>query len=107
MRGREMLLTLTAGVLLALIVWRFIGMAPGSAMGWGDAAPRAFAEMVASRDGYTMMTARVGNEEVLYVLDERAERMLVYRAGRDAIDLLASQDLRRLFTDGRASVGLD
>jgi len=103
MRGREMLLTLTAGVLLALIVWRFIDAAPGG----GDPAPQAFAEMVASRDGYTMMTARVGNEEALYVLDERAERMLVYRAGRDSIDLLASQDLRRLFTDGRASVGLD
>ena len=103
MRGRELLLTLSAGVLLALIAWRFVDAAPGA----GDPAPQAFAEMVASRDGYTMMTARVGNEEVLYVLDERAERLLIYRAGRASIDLLAGQDLRRLFIDGRSSVGLD
>ncbi|MEM9064853.1 MAG: hypothetical protein AAGB51_05125 [Planctomycetota bacterium] len=98
-------LMLLAGGLLVLVAWRFASVSAGDMP--PSPVPQALAEMVANRDGYSMMTSRVGNEEFLYVLDERAERLLIYRAGRNSIDLMGSRDLPRLFTDARTTAGRD
>lgn len=68
----------------------------------------AFAEMAAVAGGYAAMTTRgqSSSEELLYVLDQRAERLMVYRVEnqRDVV-LQRTEDLARVFAQARASAG--
>lgn len=60
--------------------------------------PSAFAEMAIDKGGYTMMTTDGGNDEVLVVIDSRAEMVMVYRAAPNGgLDLLEREDLSSLF----------
>lgn len=66
-------------------------------------APAA-AEMVASIPGELVaLTADSGSEEVLLLLDNRTERVMVYRLTQKGLELFASESLRDLFARARAS----
>ena len=63
----------------------------------------AHAEMVVDKNGYTMMTTDGGNDEVLVVVDSRAEMVMVYRVSpQGGLDLLDREPLSELFTRARA-----
>lgn len=68
----------------------------------------ALAEMAALGGGYAAMTTQgqSSSEELLYVLDQRAERLMVYRVEnqRDVV-LQRSEDLARVFAQARAAAG--
>ena len=53
------------------------------------------------------MTSRVGSEEYIYILDERSERLMIYRAARNSIELLDTSTLPRVFSDARSAAGRD
>ncbi len=64
----------------------------------------ALAEMVASNPGDVVaLTADSGSEDVLLVLDNRAERLMVYKLTQNGLQLYSSEPLRELFTRARAS----
>ncbi len=79
----------------------------------GQLEREADAAMVISRDTFTMMTAKTrANEEALWVLDNRAARLLIYRlelrgSSGGRLELAANIDLmdRRLFGTGAAPAG--
>lgn len=59
----------------------------------------AFAEMVVTDAGYTMMTTDGGSDEVLVLIDSRDESILVYRVGPSGgLDLLERESLSGIFT---------
>lgn len=63
----------------------------------------ARAEMVSSSNHLVSMTAKGGNEEVLVVIDNRSEKLMVYKINNQAsFDLMQSIDLPRLFQSARA-----
>lgn len=63
----------------------------------------AAAEMVATIPGELVaLTADSGSEEVLVVLDNRTERVMVYRLTPKGLELFASEGLRELFGRARA-----
>jgi len=64
----------------------------------------ATAGMVGDSGSFTAMTARTGNQEVLYVIDDRSEHLLIYRV-QNAMEvrLESMQDLRSLFTTARSA----
>ena len=66
--------------------------------------PEAKADMVGTSGDYTAMTTNGGNEELLFLVDGRSEKLMVYRVqnGR-AVQMTAGQDLRELFTTARAA----
>lgn len=62
----------------------------------------AAAEMVTSIPGeLTVLTADAGSEDVLLLLDNRSERLMVYKTTQNGLQLFASQGLRELFTRAR------
>lgn len=78
----------------------------------GESSPvspaAAFAEMAATGGTYSAMTTQgqSSSEELLYVLDQRAEKLLVYRVenGR-ALTLQRSEDLAQVFAQAKAAAG--
>ena len=59
----------------------------------------AFAEMVVTDAGYTMMTTDGGSDEVLVLIDSRDESILVYRVGpTGGLDLLERESLSGIFS---------
>ncbi len=68
----------------------------------------AIAEMAAAGGAYSAMTTQgqSSSEELLYVLDQRAERLMVYRVenGR-ALSLQRSEDLAQVFAQARSAAG--
>jgi len=68
----------------------------------------ALAEMATIGGGYAAMTTQgqSSSEELLYVLDQRAERLMVYRVEnqRDVV-LQRSEDLARVFAQARGAAG--
>ena len=68
----------------------------------------AIAEMAAVSGAYSAMTTQgqSSSEELLYVLDQRAERLMVYRVenGR-ALSLQRSEDLAKVFAQARSAAG--
>lgn len=63
----------------------------------------AYAEMVVSDAGYTMMTTDGGSDEILVLVDSRDESILVYRVGASGgLDLLERESLAGIFTRARA-----
>ncbi|MFI4917006.1 MAG: hypothetical protein ACIAS6_10940 [Phycisphaerales bacterium JB060] len=68
----------------------------------------ALAEMAAVGGGYSAMTTQgqSSSEELLYVLDQRAERLMVYRVenGRTLVHQ-RTEDLAQVFAQARAAAG--
>ena len=63
----------------------------------------ARADMVARSGSYIVMTTDGGNEEVLVVIDERAETVSVYKVvNQQNVQLFQRADLREIFTSARA-----
>lgn len=68
----------------------------------------AWAEMAAVGGGFAAMTTQgqSSSEELLYVLDQRAERLMVYRVeNQREVVLQRAEDLARIFTQARSAAG--
>jgi len=63
----------------------------------------AYADLVATAGEHTLLTVEAGNsEDVLVVLDHRAEALLLYRClNQRSIEFKGRTDLRQLFFDAR------
>lgn len=73
------------------------------AMLWGAFNQPARAEMVSQTGHLVTMTARGDNEDILFIVDNRAEQVMLYRVGQNnTIELLQSLDLPDLFQSARA-----
>lgn len=78
----------------------------------GESSPvspaAALAEMATAGGAYSAMTTQgqSSSEELLYVLDQRAEKLMVYRVenGR-ALTLQRSEDLAQVFAQAKAAAG--
>ena len=93
-----------AGALAATLVGRLVG--PGPGVGSSPFANLAMADMVASTGDYTAMTTRTASQELLYVVDDRAEQLLIYEVNNAReIILLRREDLPSLFAAARARSG--
>lgn len=67
---------------------------------------QALAEMVDSVGDYKVMTTDGGNEEILYVLDNRNEQLLLYKIDQQkALTLLAREELDNVFASARSKMG--
>ncbi|MEO1008384.1 MAG: hypothetical protein AAFX79_07440 [Planctomycetota bacterium] len=77
--------------------------------GRSPVAPQpAFAEMAAIAGDYAAVTTQGQSsaEELLYVLDQRAERLLVYRVeNQRSLVLQRSEDISTVFAQARAAAG--
>ncbi len=93
-------LWVTAIALTALVVLQ---------LGRGAGAPfeqQALAEMVASVGDYSIMTTDGGNEELLFVLDNRNEQLMVYKVDQQrSMVLLAREELDGVFAAARSKLG--
>ncbi|MBZ0173199.1 MAG: hypothetical protein K8E66_12515, partial [Phycisphaerales bacterium] len=64
----------------------------------------ALADMVAESGPYTAMTTLSGSSELLYMVDDRAEQLHVYRVRQaNSVEMVAREDLRQMFTAARAA----
>jgi hypothetical protein len=78
-----------------LIVLRAGGVGP---------EPVALGGMVGTSGGYTAMTTRVGTEDLLFLIDDRAEQLMIYQVrGTNAVELVDRQDLKQMFTSAKAA----
>lgn len=69
--------------------------------GW-QGSQQARAEMVTQTAQLTVMTADGGNEDVLLILDGRAENLSVYRVqNQNTLDLFKRYELPKVFGDAR------
>ncbi|MCL4741540.1 MAG: hypothetical protein KJZ54_04980 [Phycisphaerales bacterium] len=83
----------SALVLLGLVIAKAAPLLGGEARG----------DMVARSGSYIVMTTDGGNEEVLVVIDERAETVSVYKVvNQQNVQLFQRADLRDIFTAARA-----
>ncbi|MCA9274044.1 MAG: hypothetical protein KDA31_13485 [Phycisphaerales bacterium] len=93
-------LWVTAIALAALVILQ---------LGRGGSAPfeqQALAEMVANVGDYSIMTTDGGNEELLFVLDNRNEQLLVYKVDQQRVMvLLAREELDGVFAAARSKLG--
>ncbi len=84
-------LSLSAVALLALVLFFSIR------------APHAQAEMVSTAGPLTVMTSEGGNEEILLLLDGRAEHLSVYRVeNQSSLELYKRYDLPKVFNEARS-----
>lgn len=75
------------------------------ALAWAMLPP-ARAEMVTQTGGFVAMTASGGNEDVLYVIDNRSEQLLVYKVvNQKSLELLQRTALPDLFASAKAAAG--
>lgn len=100
----------SAGALAAIAVFGLVSPSGGLRGGAGGGSPvgtaSALADMVMKDGSFTMMTTASGNEETLWVIDERTEQVLVYGVGTaQSVELLDRQSLPVLFTQARARAG--
>lgn len=94
-------LWVTAVMIAALIVVQ-LGRKGGSS----PFEQQALAEMVASVGDYSIMTTNGGNEELLFVLDNRNEQLLVYKVDQQkALMMLAREELDNVFSSARSKLG--
>jgi hypothetical protein len=85
------LLWLSAIVLTALIIIQ--AASPG---------PAARADLVSAVDDYTTLTFNAGNDDVLLVLDGRAEELYAYRVkNQTSFELIEPYNIKTLFDEGR------
>lgn len=93
----------------ALVLSGLVLFQAGKPGGSSPAAPAsALAEMVAIGGGYAAMTTQgqSSSEELLYVLDQRAERLMVYRVeNQREVVLQRTEDLPRVFLQARSAAG--
>ncbi|GAB5497201.1 MAG: hypothetical protein Phyf2KO_22810 [Phycisphaerales bacterium] len=67
---------------------------------------QALGEMVDSVGDYKVMTTDGGNEEILFVLDNRNEQLLLYKIDQQrALTLLAREELDSVFASARSKLG--
>lgn len=88
-------LSITAVLLLALIVLQTVGLP----------VPSAHAGLVSKTGGYTILTIEGGSgtSEIALVIDDRNEDLLVYSVNQArAVELRARESLPALFTAARA-----
>lgn len=71
---------------------------------WGSLNQPAQAEMVSRTGELVALTARADNQDILYVLDNRAEQLMLYRVQQNnqALELIQSVDLPEYFAAARA-----
>lgn len=89
---------------LVLVQVRLAGVAHGAAAPplFGG-AQSAQAGMVAQAGGYTALTSESGNEDILVMLDSRAEELFIYHVeNQSSIQLLERQNVPGLFAEARA-----
>lgn len=92
-RGGETVLTFLALGLAMLL----------GALLWGTLSQPAQAEMVSETGHLVAMTARADNEEILLMLDNRAEQLMLYKVTQNnTLELVQSLDLPELFQTARA-----
>ena len=98
----------SALVLLGLVLVQAGRSGPLAGQSSPVAPSAALAEMAVVNGGFAAMTTQgqSSSEELLYVLDQRAEQLLVYRVenGRSVV-LQRSEDLARVFAQARAAAG--
>ena len=94
-------LWITAIALSALLIVQL-----GHRLGAGPVVQSALAEMVASVGDYSIMTTDGGNEELLFVLDNRNEQLMVYRVDQQRVlSLIAREKLSDVFASARNKLG--
>lgn len=74
----------------------------------GALEQKAQADMVVSRENFTVMTARTRqNEEAVFVLNNITSRLLIYRmnVARNELELVANEDMARQFSLPRGGGG--
>lgn len=80
------LLLVTAGILAMMIAGTYFSATP------------AYGAVASVKQGdYIMVTAADGSKDLLYVIKISARRINAYEAKRDSLDLVASEDLERIF----------
>jgi hypothetical protein len=62
----------------------------------------AQAGVVSSTTGHVILTSEAQNEDLILVIDGRAEQLTVYRPTRNGIDLVQVYRLPDMFADARA-----
>jgi hypothetical protein len=69
--------------------------------------PTARAEMTVKDGSYSAMTTRAGPEEVLWVLDDRAEALMIYSVATNNSEVVLKdrQNLKELFANAKAQAG--
>lgn len=74
-------------------------------IGRGPAGTPAIADLVSNNADATLLAADAGNsEDVVLILDQRAEALLLYRcANQRTVDFKGRTDLRQLFFEARKS----
>jgi len=86
----------SAAVLAGLLIFQ---------LGRPPAAPVALAGNVSEIGDLTALTADAGGtEDILAILDRRAESLLIYSATRTSFELLQAYDLKTVFARARAAV---
>ena len=66
----------------------------------------ARADVVAAGGEFAALTSDTGSEDILVVLDQRAEQLLVYGVrNQNAIEFRGRQSLSELFLEGRRAAG--
>jgi len=90
-------LSLTAFALLAALVIQAVNP-------W---TPSARAEMTAKLDSFAAMSTESGNEELVWVIDDRSETLFVYRSANNnrAIEFVDRQSLPEMFAAARQQSG--
>lgn len=88
------------GVLLACAL--ALAMVLGGLL-WGTLSQPAQAEMVSDSNHLVVMTAKGGNEDVLYVLDNRVEQLMLYKVTQSgSLELVQRLGLREYFDAARS-----
>ena len=68
----------------------------------GSGIPAARADLVSSVGDYTMLTFDGGNDDVLLVMDGRAEELYAYRVkNQNSLELIAPYQLKAIFLDSK------
>jgi len=85
-------------------LWVALAVVAVGALLWGRSSHGvALAEMTTQKAGYAMMTTDGGNDEILVVVDSRAEMIMVYRvAQQGGLTLIEREPLSALFARARA-----
>lgn len=66
----------------------------------GSGLPSARADLVSSVGDYTMLTFDAGNDDVLLVMDGRAEELYAYRVkNQNSLELIAPYQLKAIFME--------
>lgn len=91
---------LSSNVFLAASAFVLAGLIVFASGVWTSPAK---ADLVASTSSLTALTAESQNQDVLFIVDNRSERLLTYKVvNQTSLELFATYDLARLFSEARA-----